>query len=542
MPAHAPVVGVTPALALTSRVRLFSALEQAYGVRFVAGELGAAEGLDAMIAFPPAQPATRSHLPTLVFSGRQPGPAEAATVVFTDGEGLDHRLRGQRLRERHAHVIAERSPVAGEQVLATCAGSPAWVRQGLVQVVAGAPDELELGEALRSRVTAGRFLEVLPLVHFLRCLQEAQAWDQPPLRACLVFDDPNLRSTAYGHLHYEELAAHARRHRYHAAVASIPLDYRSIDPAAAALFRQNPAQLSLAVHGNNHDRMELLRTRDYDAAAALGAQALRRTARFESEFGIRVCRVMCAPHEVCGDVMMRAMFRLGFEALTLEPLLAHPPEYSWGSVLDGFEFVGLGGGGLPIIPRYPLSADADDLALRAFLNLPLVVYGHHADVEDGLDAVLAVVERIQALGSVRWLSLSQIARSNYATFRDGAELRMQLHSVLAQVSVPDDVERLVVELPHLRSGPAEELEVLVDGRTVPIEAGGDQPMHAVVPFEGDARTVRVELVPGRKEHFEDVAPPPRRIWPVLRRAATEARDRAAPLRHRLARVASRPAS
>jgi hypothetical protein len=240
--------------------------------------------------------------------------------------------------------------------------------------------------------------------------------------------------------------------------------------------------------------------------------------------------------------MMRAMFRLGFEALTLEPLLSYSTENSWGAVLDGFECTRIGGGGLPVIPRYPLSSDPEDLTLRAFLNLPLVVYGHHGDVESGLDAVLAVVERIAALGPVSWLSLSQIARSNYAAWRNGSELRVQLHSVLAQVSVPDGVESLVVELPRLGGGPAEEPQLWFEGRMVPTEAGGNQPTHAVLPWKPGVRTARIEVTSTRRERVEDVAPPARRIWPVLRRAATEARDRAAPLRHRFTRTASQTRS
>jgi hypothetical protein len=525
-----------PAQALASRARLFSALERAHGMRFVATEADSIDGLDAAIAFPPAQPSSGGPLPLLLFSGRHPGPEQTARVGFADCAGLDPRLRGQQLPERQASVLTGRSLAAGEQVLASCGGSPAWVRQGPVEEVAGAPDELAPGESLRSRVRAGRFLEVLAMVHFLRQLAGPQPWDQPPLRACLVFDDPNLRSRVYGHIHSEELAAHARRHGYHAAVASIPLDYRFIDTRAAALFRENPEQLSLAIHGNNHERMELLRTGDYDAARSLGAQALRRAARIESRFGLRVSRVMCAPHEVCSDMMMGAMFRLGFEALTIEPLLSYPPENSWGAGLDGFECARIGGGGLPVIPRYPLSAELDDLTLRAFLNLPLVVYGHHADVEDGLDAILPVVERINGLGPVSWLSLSEIARSNHIAWRNGSELRVRVHSLIAEVPVPDGVERLLVELPHLSSVPAEELELRFEGRPVPIEMGGDRSAHAVLPLASGAGTARIEVASAHAERYDDVAPPARRIWPVLRRATTEARDRVAPLHHRIRRA------
>jgi hypothetical protein len=247
---------------------------------------------------------------------------------------------------------------------------------------------------------------------------------------------------------------------------------------------------------------------------------------------------MCAPHEVCGDVMMRAMSRLGFEALTLEPLRSYPPESGLEAALDGFECARIGAGGLPVIPRYPLGTDVDDLVLRAFLNLPLVVYGHHQDVEDGLDSVLDITERIRALGPVSWLSLSEIARSNYVSWRSGVELRVRLSSLRASLRVPDGVERLSVELPPVSSGPAEDLRVWFDGRTVPIEAGRDGTTHAGLPISS-ARTVRVEVMSALRQRFEDVAPPPARLWPGLRRATTEVRDRTAPLRHRIGRRASR---
>src|SRR5207245_6920235 len=147
-----------------------------HGVRFVAAEPGAVDGLDGAVVFPPAELATGLPLPCLVFSGRHQRAADRATVVFTADDVLDCRLRGQRMVERQAPILAGRGVVGGEQVLASCAGSPAWVRRGPAQLVAGAPDELEPGEALRSRVRAGRFLEVLPLVHFLRHLASVRPW------------------------------------------------------------------------------------------------------------------------------------------------------------------------------------------------------------------------------------------------------------------------------------------------------------------------------------------------------------------------------
>jgi hypothetical protein len=98
------------------------------------------------------------------------------------------------------------------------------------------------------------------------------------------------------------------------------------------------------------------------------------------------------------------------------------------------------------------------------------------------------------------------------------------------------VERRLVELPHLSSVPAEELELRFEGRPVPIEMGGDRSAHAVLPLASGAGTARIEVASAHAERYDDVAPPARRIWPVLRRATTEARDRVAPLHHRIRRA------
>jgi hypothetical protein len=527
-----PVVGVMPAHALAARARLFSALEQAHPVRFAARDPGATAGLDAAVVFPPAGPHAGGGLPALAFAGPGAPTASAARVRFSDTAELDRRLRGRRLVERHTLAMPQPAVAGGELILASSADTPLWLRRGPVQVVAGEPDELEPGEALRSRVRAGRFIELLPLVHFLREHTAGTPWDQPPLRACLVFDDPNLRRRGYGHIRYRELASHARRHGYHASIASIPLDYTLVDPVAAALFRENPGQLSICMHGNNHEHLELLRAGDEGSAAALLAQALRRAARLESRFGVRVCRVMCPPHEVCGEAATRAMFRLGFEALTIEPPLHHPPESSWGASLEGFEAVG-NDHGLPVIPRYPLAADLEDLPLRTFLNLPLVVFGHHGDVRDGLDALLPMVEGIASLGKVRWMSLSSIARSNHLAGTEGTQLHVRLRSLLAEVPVPEGVDTLFVELPVVCTAPGEELVVRFEGRPVPIETGGSRPAHVVLPVSVSPGTARIQVASSRRRLPEEIPPPGRRVWPLVRRAAAEARDRTAPLRHRI---------
>src|SRR5207253_606662 len=145
-------------------------------------------------------------------------------------------------------------PEPGDLVLACCGDRPVWLlRKSLVgdrHLVAAAPDELEANEVLRHHIRAGRFLGLLPLVHFLRQISGDAAWVAPPLRASFIIDDPNLHFPSYGYVHYRQLAEHARRYGYHVSVASIPLDFHYVHPVAAGIFRDHPSLLSLTVHGN----------------------------------------------------------------------------------------------------------------------------------------------------------------------------------------------------------------------------------------------------------------------------------------------------
>src|SRR3712207_7699471 len=52
-------------------------------------------------------------------------------------------------------------------------------------------------------------------------------WTPAPLRAAIMFDDPNLHWKSYGYIIYPELVEHAKEHNYHAVFATVPLDSRS---------------------------------------------------------------------------------------------------------------------------------------------------------------------------------------------------------------------------------------------------------------------------------------------------------------------------
>jgi hypothetical protein len=540
------VVGVVPASAIQTRRRLLAALEQACSVRFVAGAESGSGALHAMVVFPeadPEAPLATGRLPRHTMALPEAHAAEEIEVTLADCPALPRAVRGQRLRERHA-ALSPGEPISARpyglsegdpEILARAGGRAVWSSERAPDrsYALLAPAELSEGEALRTRLRPGRFLALLPLLRFLGSLQKGGGWRAPPLRASFIFDDPNLHALTYGFLDFRELAAWTRRRGTHVTFAMVPLDGRFASPRAADLFRREPG-LSLMIHGNNHTKRELGRDWGADERLEMLEQALARTESFERRTGVSVSRVMAPPHGHCAEASADSMRVLGYEALCAgDPypwLLQPPPDRP----LAGWGISEIVAGGLPVLPRLPLARDPSELVFRALLGQPLIVYGHHGDVREGLDPLDSHTDAIERLGDdVRWCSLEEIARSNYTTraISDGLELRP--YSRLVDFAVPEGCSALRV------SPPQQSLDLLdhsVRWRSV---AGGSQDWKPV-PAGG---TVRVR--PGDRLRIALGAPSsrrarhPRRLvaaGAMVRRAATELRDRAQPIGRRPASV------
>jgi hypothetical protein len=524
-------VGVTPAEQLLRRPLLFAALEAALPVRFEGRPLGELRGLDALLALgSQGDSAMPLGLPSLSLATTEPEvEGEAVPNVLADAAELDPRLRGSSLPDNRLEAALGEAveSVAGESatVLATSSGTPTWVREGTVERALLIPDELEAREALRERLCDKRSAALLPLLHFLRERTKEIRWQPPPARASLLFDDPNLHWPSYGFVKLADLGEHARRHGYHVALATVPLDAWFAHPAALRALKASAGAISLVVHGNDHDGAELGRQASETEAIALAAQALRRVEAFGRRTGIPVDRVMVPPHEACSRETAEALRRCGFEAISMtrpcpwlewEPhsWLARPepvdPLVAWNPAA----FVE----GLPLLLRHPLAQRSPaELALRAFLDQPLILYGHHDDLLGGPEALLEAVDEVNGLATTRWCPLSEIAATNFETRRQGDGLAIRLLTRRARIDVPADATELTIQTPV--SGPDQQI-LGIDGKNACL----GEP----VPVEPDS-SVEVTLSPRDAVDLDAIPSPRRRPLAVARRLASEGRDRLQPL-------------
>lgn len=520
-------VAVSPATLLVEHPRLFASLQAAFGVRFEPwcdggppcdGVIAAQRGAVAQ------RPAGAEGLPVLgLADGALAGPEHE--VVLAAHTHVDRRLRDVVLHRHPAGAALD--PAAGEEVLAAGPGGVAyWTRGGgtapLQRVRAALPD-LAVDEVLRDRLMPHNALALVAIVQFLRDLRPG-GWRPPPIRASVIFDDPNLRRPSYGFIDYRELVAHADAHDYHASMAMIPLDVPGPNRAAVALFRERADRLSLVIHGNNHERRELMAPPDLDRALAMSAQALRRVERFERRTGLGVDRVMTPPHGLCSRTTAEALGALGYDALCAIhpcPWTEYPPPTRLLAGWHPADFLA----GCAVIPRFPMDCSATEIALRAFLDQPIVLYGHHDDLAAGLEPLAIAAARVNRLGDVRWTSVAEIAHSNYTLRIDGPTAVVRPWSRRVRVTVPAGVQELRVELAPTVGG-----EPGVDGWSL------TAPGSRVATGFGGARAVagagiaEVLLSTPWSVAASTVPAPAWRPWPGLRRAATEARDRLLPLR------------
>jgi hypothetical protein len=518
MPDPRITVAIAPAGALTARPRLVAALEAAFPVRFT--EVGAGGAEPAALVLVDADPASAvapvgaTGLRTLVVGDSTAADASFSEVTLAADAPVDRRVQDVTLRDR---LLG--GPLAGDGAVLAAAGATAvWRRDdGAVAIdrVRCALPELEPGQVLYALLSQ-RAIATVALIHFLREVCAPVAWTAPPLRAALVFDDPNLRWRRYGFVDYPALVAHADEHGYHAAMAMIPLDATRAHRPTAALFARRADRLSLVVHGNDHLRKELLGPQDDATALALAAQAVRRIERFERRTGLAVQRIMMPPHGLCSEHTARALSAVGFEALSAihpapwtEERPAAPELVAWNPA----EFIG----GCAVIPRDALTSTVADLALRAFLDHALIVYAHHDDVAGGLEPLAEAAARVNRLGDVRWTSVGEIARSNAVARVDAGRLVVRPFSRRVDVDVPADATTLTVAAPSPIGGALELRGWSIDGGTV-------QSFDA--PLEVEPGRAQIRLHGTRDVDPHTVAAPAWRPWPRLRRAGTELRDRA----------------
>ena len=534
----------TPRIAVLDREgafrheRLLSAVSELCHVQFVpaadisSGSYAAALLLDASQG--QIRDCARVGLRTLAFVGAPMRPIQdaSADVSFSTAPWLSPCFRGSALRDRSVQTLGDVWRDPDDDVIAQQGPDVLWLRRqeagSAVDIVAVPPPALSASDHLFTRFQEHAWFALLPLLHFA---QEVSGWVLPPIRACFMFDDPNLHWSSYGYVQYRELAEDASAHNYHGCFATVPLDGWYVHPPAARVFRENAGRLSLLIHGNDHTHFELHRPRAAEDQMALAAQALRRIERLERVSGVQVARVMAAPHGACSEAMAGALLQTGFEAacISLGSLMARNPEMAWPASV-GLNTVEFLGGGLPIIPRFNIRSDAAAYARFAgFLGQAVIPVGHHDDLRHGVESLQHIARLINSFGDVRWCDMTTISETNYHSLRDKDVLFVKMYSRRIRLQVPAGVTQLCVE-PWAQPG----------DRGVTVHDAASRRLmadvsHADAVAVSPGAEVMIAAAPPTRVNPHDVRVRRSRLRAIVRRQMCEGRDRLRPIVERALR-------
>src|ERR1700739_3454325 len=381
--------------------------------------------------------------------------------------------------------------------------------------------------ALAALFRPERFMGLLPLLRFLERVLGVQRWRLPAARAAFVVDDPNLHWSSYGFLRYIELAAHAREHGYHLALATVPLDGWHVDRRAAALIRATAASLSLAIHGNDHVADEMGRLARQQHAEAAVAQAVRRVRGQERRARLPIDRVIVPPHSACSEASLRAMFRLGLDGACVNRPYPWRDEMPPASPLAGWHPAELVAGGIAVLPRRRLDESREELIFRALLGQPLVLYGPHGDIAAGLGVLEQAAEEVRRIAGPRWSSLGSLAAGCCATRRVGETLLVRMYARQSAIAVPAGGGTLGVQFSSPLGGAAWH-RLAHSGGVAEVDFRGAWGLSAPIPCEPRGE-VELAVIPDSPLSPRSVPAPRPRLWPLVRRLASEGRDRAQPL-------------
>jgi hypothetical protein len=528
-----PCIAVYPDTDLARRARLLDGISNLYSVRFVAGHaehpIGAimfsATTADALVL-------ARKGVRCLAFLNG-PTVAEsdsAADVSFSSSPHVSPLFRGRTFNDLSINTIAATGPEADTEIIATKAGKPWWLRYraaiGQADVVTSPAPLLEGSDYLFQHFREDRWAALFPLLHFV---SEVSGWTLPPLRACFMFDDPNLHWGSYGYVKYREIAEAGKIENYHSSFATVPMDAWFVHGPTASLFRQESRQLSLLVHGNNHTRLELHR-RQQVQPIVLAAQAIERISRLEEKSGLKVARVMAAPHGACSEDAAVALSESGFDAACISTgsLMARNPSVAWPASVGLAPAEKLGT--LPVIPRSGIEAGTDvPSRLAAFLGQPIVQVGHHDDLRNGVGILSRASQTINSLGTVEWMDMGSISELNYFSRVRGRVLELKMYSRRIRVTVPANISQVLIHCPWLTEGGSEGVEIENAEYRVVSRSSSNGELIDVPAGEIIVRAVRMPAIDMKRLQLP---------WPsfhaILRRQLCEARDRLRPTLDRLA--------
>ena len=366
------------------------------------------------------------------------------------------------------------------------------------------------------------FFSAVPIVSYIRWAFTHSSWNAPEANACLVIDDPLLR-TRYGFLRFRELLALMKQVRFSTSIAFIPWNWRRSDPKVVQLFKDNPSDYSLCIHGCDHTAGEF-GTSNERQLRAIASEAVRRMCLHEQRTGLAHDRVMVFPQGIFSEQAILELKRANFSAVVNTEVHSNLLKERKLRISDVWDVAVMSYGDFPIYTRRYPAQGIENLAFDVLLGKPCLVVIHHDFFSNGYDRLAQFIDQLNALNvSLVWRRLSEVIRSGYRQKKLSSDC-VEIEMYGSELLIENRSGRTMSYFVRRRERETNSVESLYAGsRCVPWNSAGDHIEFKVDLAPGESTSLRLLFKPA-----EDLAQARQNLAHsakiVLRRYLSEARD------------------
>jgi hypothetical protein len=253
------------------------------------------------------------------------------------------------------------------------------------------------------------FCSVVPLVLFIRFAFPDVVWAPQELGACLIIDDPLLR-TKYGFCDFPKLSELMRRRGFTTNIAFIPWNWRRTSRAGGEFFKNTAGDFSISIHGCDHTGGEF-GTTSLEVLHNRAQMAQRRMKNHETRTGIHHDPIMVFPQGVFSSDCPAVLKRCGFLSAVNTELIPVDSQNVRTRIADAWDVAIMRYGDFPIFTRrYPFHG-VENFAFDLLLGKPCLIVTHHDFFKDGGTKLIELIEKIQSLNCrIQWRSLGEVIR------------------------------------------------------------------------------------------------------------------------------------
>jgi hypothetical protein len=362
----------------------------------------------------------------------------------------------------------------------------------------------------------------VPAVSYIRWAFPHSSWNTAEAGACLVIDDPLLKAR-YGFVRYRELLALMKRLRFSTSIAFIPWNFRRSDPKVVQIFKDNPENYSLCVHGCDHTADEFAGS-DRLRLRAVASEAVRRMSLHERRTNLAHDRVMVFPQGAFSEEAILELKRAGFDAVVNTEVHSDPPRERKLKISDVWDVAVMSYGDFPIYTRRYPAQGVENFAFDLLLGKPSLVVIHHDFCSNGYARLAGFIDQLNALKvALAWRRLGEVVRRSYRQ-KEVSSDAMEIEMYGSELLIENRADRGKSYLIRRREREPKNIESLRAGsRRVSWDSAGDYMEFRVGLSPGESTLVKL-----RFKGAEDVGNVPQnfayRAKTMLRRYLSEARD------------------